>query len=179
MKILLLLGIWVAAYVLSQIIERSVGKLADLHKIDELRFKYITKTVNIALTIAAVMTSCLLLGVEYKEVMVFMSSAFAVLGVALVAQWSILSNVTASIVIFFAFPYRVGDFVKVVDKDADISGRIEAISSFHVLIRNANGELITYPNSLILQRSVIKLTAMPVKASDDNPVEPLPVTNQQ
>ena len=41
------------------------------------------------------------------------------------------------------------------DKDDDISGVIEEISLFHVLIRRED-ELITYPNTLILQKGVIK-----------------------
>ena len=98
----------------------------------------------------------MLLGIEYSQLSVFLSSIFAVIGVALFAQWSILSNITASLIIFFGFPYRVGDSVRVMDEGHDISGIIEEISLFHVLIRR-DDELITYPNSLILQKAVIKL----------------------
>ncbi|MCF1427595.1 MAG: hypothetical protein LPD71_14335 [Shewanella sp.] len=59
----------------------------------------------------------------YQDVSLFLSSIFAVLGVALIAQWSILSNLTAGILIFL-FPYRIGERIKVVDKDEDISGEI-------------------------------------------------------
>jgi small-conductance mechanosensitive channel len=99
-----------------------------------------------------------------------MSSVFAVLGVALFAQWSILSNITASLIIFFGFPYRVGDKIKVMDKDDDISGVIEEISLFHVLIRRGD-ELITYPNTLILQKGVIK---NPKKAEVKEQTETVP-----
>jgi hypothetical protein len=68
-----------------------------------------------------------------------------------------LSNITASMIIFFGFPYRVGDRIKVTDADFDISGTVEEISLFHVLIRTDAGNIITYPNSLILQKPVIKL----------------------
>ena len=44
------------------------------------------------------------------------------------------------------------------DKDDDISGVIEEISLFHVLIRKGD-DLITYPNSMILQKAVIKVSA--------------------
>lgn len=87
----------------------------------------------------------------------YLSSIFAVIGVALFAQWSLLSNITASVVIFFAFPYRVGDRIKVTDPDFDLSGSVEEISLFHVLIRTDAGNMVTYPNNLILQKPVIKL----------------------
>ncbi|MDX2424410.1 MAG: mechanosensitive ion channel, partial [Amphritea sp.] len=50
--------------------------------------------------------------------------------------------------------YRVGDSIKVVDKDDDISGIVDEITLFHVIIRR-QGEIITYPNTLILQKAVI------------------------
>jgi small-conductance mechanosensitive channel len=97
------------------------------------------------------------LGIDYGQFVVFLSSAFAVLGIALFAQWSILSNITAGILIFFNFPYRVGDTVRIANKDFDLTGMIEEITTFHVLIRHTDGDLITYPNSLILQTPIIKL----------------------
>lgn len=122
-----------------------------------MRIKYISKTTNLALFGGAVLTTCLLLGLGYGEVSLFLSSAFAVIGIAFFAQWSILINITASVVIFFGFPYRVGDLIKVTDPDFDLSGTLEEIGLFHVLIRSPEGNVITYPNSLILQKSVIKL----------------------
>lgn len=52
----------------------------------------------------------------------------------------------------------------IANKDFDLSGVIEEISSFHVLIRRKEGDLITYPNSLILQTPVIKLNSTPKAA---------------
>ena len=97
-------------------------------------------------------------------------------GVALFAQWSILSNITASMVIFFGFPYRVGDRIKVTDADFDLSGTVEEISLFHVLLRTHDGNLITYPNNLILQKPVFKLdrgnTVFPQKVTAAPAAEP-------
>jgi small-conductance mechanosensitive channel len=101
----------------------------------------------------------LLLGIGYGDISLFLSSLFAVLGVALFAQWSILSNISASVLIFFVFPYRIGDRVKVCEKDEDISGVIIDITMFHVLLRHESGNIITYPNTLLLQKGVIKVTA--------------------
>ena len=135
----------------------SIQRLGKAKDVAPARIKYLTKTGKIALFAALVFAVCLILGLGYGEVSLFLSSAFAVIGVALFAQWSILSNVTASMVIFFSFPYRVGDVIKVTDPDFDLSGTVEEISLFHVLIRNRQGNLITYPNSLILQKPVFKL----------------------
>ncbi|MEP1446099.1 MAG: mechanosensitive ion channel domain-containing protein [Paraglaciecola sp.] len=117
--------------------------------------------------VSFIMIGSMVLGIDYGKFIVFLSSAFAVLGIALFAQWSILSNITAGILIFFNFPYRVGDTVRIANKDFDLSGMIEEITTFHVLIRHADGDLITYPNSLILQTPVIKLKSKHTKPPEE------------
>lgn len=147
-------------YLLSKFFfERMILRLSLLKDVSDARTVYVTRTVNIGLFGVFFSLAVLAVGVGYGQVSLFLSSVFAVVGVALFANWSILSNLTGSLIIFFAFPYRVGSHVKVVDKDDDISGVIEAIEPFHVLIRRSNGDLITYPNNLILQRPVIRLDA--------------------
>jgi small-conductance mechanosensitive channel len=161
MKILLIVGLLVAYIAVSSLMSRMIGQVGQSKSVRVYRVKYISKTLNIALALLFLIVIFLVLGIEYSQVSLFLSSVFAVIGVALFAQWSILSNITASMIIFFAFPYRVGDAVRVVDKDDDITGTIEEISLFHVMIRRGK-DLITYPNTLILQKAVIKLAELPV-----------------
>ncbi|MFL0798081.1 MAG: mechanosensitive ion channel family protein [Cellvibrionaceae bacterium] len=155
MKILITLAILVTMFVIISFVSKTVSKVGEAKSVKAYRVKYIIKIINLAVIILTLMLLSLLLGIEYSQLAVFLSSAFAVIGVALFAQWSILSNITASLVIFFGFPYRVGDRIKVIDKDDDITGVIDEITLFHVLIKRGN-ELITYPNTLILQKGVIK-----------------------
>ena len=135
----------------------AIRSLATKKQVKSLRLSFILRCFNVML--AAVLLSLLLIisGVGYGDIALFLSSIFAVLGVALVAQWSILSNITASFLIFFVFPYRIGDRIKVMDKDEDVRGEIIDITMFHVLIKHEGGNMITYPNNLILQKGVIKL----------------------
>lgn len=155
MKFIVIAALLVAYLVSLSFMLRAITKFGARKSVSLYRIEYIRKTLKMGLTTLFVIVLFLLLGIEYSQLTVFLSSVFAVIGVALFAQWSILSNMTASLIIFFFFPYRVGDQVRVVDKDDDISGCIAEISLFHVLIQR-DGELITYPNNLILQKAVIK-----------------------
>ncbi|TKB50523.1 mechanosensitive ion channel [Ferrimonas sediminicola] len=153
----ILAGVVILAYAFAlRVVSRGVENYGISRAVKTYRIRYLVRTVNLLLSLALLLTLFVVLGVEYEQLALVASSIFAVVGVALFAQWSILSNITASFVIFFAFPYRVGDYVKVVDKDEDISGEIEDIALFHVIIRQGE-RMITYPNSMILQKSVIKL----------------------
>ena len=154
LAIAILLATYVFCYRAAGSYLERIGKSKDVHWT---RVKYLTKTSRFALSVAFIITLCIVLGLGYTEVSFFFSSVFAVIGVALFAQWSILSNITASVVIFFGFPYRVGDRIKVTDADFDLSGTVEEISLFNLQLRSAAGNLVTIPNSTLLQRSVIKL----------------------
>jgi len=137
-------------------VSRTITRIGTVKGVDTYRIKYISKIIQIILALLFLIVLFLTLGIQYSQVSLFLSSFFAVAGIALFAQWSILSNITASLIIFFAFPYRIGDKVRIADADFDLSGTIEEITLFHVILSHEN-TLITYPNSLILQKAVTKL----------------------
>ena len=144
-----------AILVLRYLFERGLRKLAVKQKVGELGIAFALRSLNSVMFIAYVLLVLGVFGLDFSDVEVLLSSVFAVVGVAFFAQWSILSNITASSIIFFSFPYRVGDWVQVIEKDIDVIGLIEDISLFHVLIRNVRGELITYPNNLLMQKGIL------------------------
>ncbi|PMS61951.1 mechanosensitive ion channel family protein [Vibrio parahaemolyticus] len=156
-KVLMGVFVLIAYRILKRIVNRAFLNLATSKGVKKARLSFIQRCFNVALLFLTASVFAIITGIGYGDVSLFLSSIFAVLGVAFIAQWSILSNITASFLIFFVFPYRVGDRIKVVDKDEDISGEIQEISMFHVLIKHDNGNLITYPNNQILQKAVLKL----------------------
>lgn len=151
----ILLVLILAMYICIRFSNALIKRYSAQKEVSPYRVQYIIKTFNVVIAVFFGILIIHISGYKYAQISIFLSSIFAVIGVALFAQWSILSNITASLIIFFGFPYRIGDHIKVMDKDDDIHGIIEEITLFHVLIKRDN-ELITYPNSLILQKGVIK-----------------------
>ena len=132
---------------------RKVGSISDLN---EARTRLVSKYISFGFSVLAVVGLILIWGVNVKELGLILSSVFAVIGVALFAQWSILSNVTAGIILFFSFPFKLGDRIQILDKDLESSGTyvIEDIRAYHIHLRKENGQLVTYPNNLMLQKAV-------------------------
>lgn len=131
----------------------TIGKRSDLNQV---RTKLMVKYVSIGLSSLAIIALVFIWGVNIRELGLIMSSIFAVLGVALFAQWSILSNVTAGVILFLSFPYKIGDRIKILDKELELEMEytIEDIKLYYVILRNTKGDLITYPNNLIMQKAV-------------------------
>lgn len=141
---------------------RKVSKISDFNPV---RTNLIIKFINIGLTIITIVALTLVWSVNYQDLGVMLSSVFAVIGVALFAQWSILSNITAGVIIFFSFPFKIGNTIRILDKellDPDNSDLdkfvIEDIRAFHLHLRRSNGEILTYPNNLVLQKGVILIS---------------------
>ena len=139
---------------LKVILHKIIKRVAQLSDIDKMRTKLIIKYINGTLIMLGTIAISFTWGADFKELGLFLSSAFAIIGVALFAQWSILSNITAGVVLFFSFTFKIGDRIRIQDKDFPTEALIEDIKAFHIHLRTDDGELITYPNNLLLQKGV-------------------------
>jgi small-conductance mechanosensitive channel len=130
---------------------RRVGRISDINKV---RTSLIIKYVNSGILLLAAAALSFIWSVNFEEIGLLFSSIFAVLGVALFAQWSILSNITAGIILFFSFPFKIGDRIRIQDKDFMSESVILDIKAFYLILKTEEGETVTYPNNLILQKGV-------------------------
>ncbi|GLT15129.1 mechanosensitive ion channel domain-containing protein [Vibrio algivorus] len=115
-------------------------------------------------TITSIILICLLLmlwGIELRGLLVVGSSMFALLGVALFAGWSLLSNLTSFLILFTQNDCRVGRWVRVVDGANFLEGEITEMGFMNVQLRSLDGDLVLYPNNLFMTRPVIVLKEKP------------------
>jgi small-conductance mechanosensitive channel len=91
--------------------------------------------------------------VKQENILVVASSLFTVLGVALFAEMSILSNVTACLILFFQHPIKVGDTIGITHEGKDIEGELIEITYFFAFIKTPNSGTLTIPNALFLKSS--------------------------
>lgn len=131
---------------------KRIGRISDINQARTIMVKrYIIFGLSSILVIALI----LIWGVDFRELGLIVSSVFAVIGVALFATWSILSNITAGIILFFYFPFKIGDRIRILDKEFPEEAVIIDIQAFTINLKKDNGESLTYPNNLILQKGVV------------------------
>jgi len=133
---------------------KLVNNVAKLHLYAEGRTHMIKKTLNVLIIFIVITILIGIWGVDTKNLLLALSSVSAVIGVAFFAQWSILSNITAGIVVYFSLNLKIGDKIKILDKDFPLEVTIVDIKTFYVHLRTNEGEKIIYPNSLILQKGI-------------------------
>lgn len=132
--------------------KRFIAHAGFLTSKSELRIGQITKIVCMFINLCCVITLAIIWGVEPKNVIIVFSSLFTVIGVALFAQWSILSNITAGIVIFFSMPFRIGDEIEIMDKEFPIKATVENVMTFTIHLRTEDGNLVVMSNTLFYQK---------------------------
>jgi small-conductance mechanosensitive channel len=133
---------------------KVIRKYAKTSEIIEHRTRLVIKYIHLLINILALFSIIIIWGVQTKDIIVAISSVTTVVGVAMFANWSILSNITSGIILFFAFPFKIGDFIRIHDKDFTVEAEIEDIRAFHVYLKAKNGEKVIYPNNLLLQKGV-------------------------
>ncbi|MFI2743228.1 mechanosensitive ion channel domain-containing protein [Zhouia sp. PK063] len=141
--------------ILRSILTNFIRKAGSVNDKNISRTVLLVKYVNATVIILLIAAAILIWGVNFEKLGIFISSIFAVIGVAMFAQWSILSNITAGVILFFSFPFKIGDKIRIQDKDFPSEATIEDIKAFHILLRTDNGELLTYPNNLLLQKGIV------------------------
>jgi small-conductance mechanosensitive channel len=148
--IILLLILGTLRIIVAKLIRRYASSSQLLEHRTNLVIKYIHILMNILVTISLI----IIWGVNTEDIFFTVSSVTTVIGVAMFAQWSILSNITSGMILFFSFPFKIGDTIKIHDKDFPIEAEIEDISAFHVNLRTKEGERIIFPNNLLLQKGI-------------------------
>ena len=144
----------------------AITKLAKKGGINDARARLIRRYVTVTIFLIAVLIESFIFGAEIRDLTVVFSSVFAVLGIGLFAVWSILSNITSGIIMFFNFPYKVGDKIEIHDKDFPLEAIIEDIRAFQIHLRLDNGNLVTYPNNLLLQKAVTLIEKDAIEGED-------------
>lgn len=126
-------------------------------RIDTGQRKVYRKVVNLFMSIVLVVILSAIWGVDQSEIALFVSSVLTVMGIAFFAQWSILSNITASLILFFNHPLKIGDTIKVLDKEYPFEGEIIDLTYFFVYVKISSTETLTIPNNVLLQKAIVVL----------------------
>ena len=148
---IIILVVYVLFYFVFKTLVNNVLKRTSLEKG---RRRMTIRTAQLFTTITAIILLTGVWGFKQNEILLFAGTLLTALGIGFFAQWSLLSNITSSIILFFNHPLKIGDTIRVMDKDCPFEGEIIELTYFFVHLKSKNGEVITIPNSLIFQKSV-------------------------
>ena len=91
-------------------------------------------------------------GVKVDGIWTILASALAVVGVGLLAVWTMASNITASLFIWIWRPYNLGQHIEILPDG--LKGRAVDRSLMFTEIEEEDGSILMVPNNLIFQRII-------------------------
>lgn len=112
-------------------------------------------TVRLVSALVVVVALLLIWGIDFSGVLILSTSLLTLTGVALFANWSLLSNITSYMVLLFHSSYRRGVFLRIIDGDNYIEGYIADIGLFSAKLITEDREVVIYPNNLLVTRPTL------------------------
>jgi len=148
---LIILGCYIILYF---IFKTTINNFLKKTRLERSRRKMAIRAVQLFSTTALVILLTGVWGFEQNEILLFASTILTALGIAFFAQWSLLSNITSSILIFFNHPEKLGDYIKLLSKDYQYEGEVTEMNYFFVHIKTNDNRIITIPNSHFFEKSL-------------------------
>jgi small-conductance mechanosensitive channel len=142
---------------LRKILFRAILKTIEKKQYLKSRGKTIEHVLNILFTAISSIIILIVWGVKTSELSIFLGSTLTIIGVAFFAQWSLLSNITASVILFFSHPIKLNDLISIMEaKDYELKGKVIKIGILFITLRTEDNEDIILPNNIFIQKSIKK-----------------------
>lgn len=154
--VLIVIGAWLLQRGLRRIVRRASQRYdlpVHLMKPTASIVRWIIMTTAVLLVLGR-------LGVSGTVLWTAFTGFAAVGAVAFFAAWSVLSNIFCAFLIFTTRPFRLGDYVEILDtaEKPGAKGEVVDISLLYVTLRDSSeehsGALLQIPNALVFQRIV-------------------------
>lgn len=135
-----------------------IPKLESFVSRGELKNDVLKKAVVVFRLLYGVLSLAIILliwGFDFNWLLAVSSGIITLTGVALFANWSILSNITAFFLLLAHDSYKCGNFIRIIEGDNYVEGTISEINLFNTQLITENREYIIYPNNLLIARPTI------------------------
>lgn len=161
-KVIETLSVIIIYFIVKKICFKIINKTLLIRNLLKSRGIIIKKALNVVFILFFFTLLSLIWGVDQSQLAVFIGSVLTIVGVAFFAQWSLLSNITSGIILFFNHPVRINDSIVLLEgKDYIIEGKVKDIGLFFISLETEQGEELTLPNNIFIQKSMKKKKEAP------------------
>jgi small-conductance mechanosensitive channel len=156
-RIALSIGLLAIYLILRSVSSRSVFRRALVHSFDANRILVIKRIIRLIIGLSLLIFLAIIWDVTLEGLSIYIASLITLIGVGLFATWSVVSNITAAVILFFFFPFKIGSSIKIIDGDHSVKGQVLGISLFSIRIELEDGSEVYYPNNLAIQKGIVYL----------------------
>jgi small conductance mechanosensitive channel len=144
--VLLLIGMRLA-----KMLGRWIGVRLQNSQLESTAAIFLGKVVLVIMQIVLLLAVVQVLGIPVTSMFAVLGAAGLAIGLAMKDS---LSNIASGIMLVTLRPFHVNDLVTI----NGVTGKVEMVSIFQTRLRGADNQVITLPNSLITNDSIVNLT---------------------
>ncbi|MFQ3206062.1 MAG: small-conductance mechanosensitive channel [Glaciecola sp.] len=140
------------------IVKWTLTRIRTGVKISKLTEDIALKPFNIMRIVIGTMTVATLLivwGIDFSGLLLISTSLITITGVALFANWSLLTNITAYFILLFQPSYSRRNFIRILEGDNFVEGTVSEVNLFNIKLITGDLDIIMYPNNLLLTRLIM------------------------
>jgi len=141
---------FVASVSVSRMLRRSLIERYRHRRIPYETVLLLTRGATALVWIGACILALDLWGFSVTGLWAFLVSISAVIGVGFIATWTMISNVTANLLIAVLRPFRLGDTVEIIPEN--VKGQVVDRNIMFTALRERPGTTLHVPNNLFFQK---------------------------
>lgn len=112
-------------------------------------------TTRILVLVSVIVAILFIWGIDFGGLVLLSTSIITLTGVALFANWSLLSNITSYFVLIFNPDFKRGNYIRILESDNFIEGYIADVGLFNTRLISEEREILNYPNNLVVGRPTV------------------------
>jgi len=157
-----LLLVLIAAWILQRVTRRLIRRLGERYALPPELIVGARRMSSFVIYAAALLIGLERMGVSATVLWTAFTGFAAVAAVAFFAAWSVLSNIFCALLIFTTRPFRLYDYIELVESGdkPGLRGQVIDINVIYTTLQDVatdtdgNSSVLQIPNSLFFQRSV-------------------------
>ena len=143
---------FIVARIVRWLINQAYKRESRLIKVDQTTYKFAKNAISFIIWLIALAVIAMMIPQLKALAVALFAGAGILFAIAGFAAQSAFANIIAGIFIVIFKPFRVGDLIKVGDRDRGI---VEDITLRHTVIVNFENKRIVIPNSVISEETVV------------------------
>ncbi len=137
---------------LAAVLSRGVDRLQDKGKVPGYLLLPLRVFIKWGIFVLALLLILHNIGVQIGGIWALISTVLAMIAIGFVAVWSLLSNLSATLLILIFRPFEIGDTIEFVGEPT--KGKVSRLSMMYTTLEESGGSVIQIPNNLIFQKVI-------------------------
>jgi small-conductance mechanosensitive channel len=154
-KIIVTAVIVLSVLILQRVLKNAIEKFGSKKKVTPARVHAVHRAKSSLLYFAGIVLLILTWGFSIQNIWVTITGFIGLVAIGFFAVWSVLSNIFAGFILFFSRILQIGRKIEILPEG--ISGTVEEVNFFFIVLKDESQNEILIPNNMIFQKTIKRI----------------------